>query len=753
MVPLQHTSRVILTTNGQFHISEEIFRSSLRFQSYDTYQLSTNDLEPAVLANSCYKPAFAGTLQAARSRLYAQAGKESLYLLRADGVVISLDIKGTSSRVPPNYRAVGRVETTSAAGFAYPMFTNNLSDIEALIISGYAGDCEMVCMGDVPSRELDRRRDFMEMRALQTFPNWAPTVDMVVANRGDDSNASVFVTSGLQPLGCVAEIRMGLEAKITGTLSLREEIRVATGLWVVNHLPEAGSTRILVSSESATIVINPNKAMVTGSFNQRTFLIVEEGDAVLQIMQTKAVLLPLRSTGLPQEELGFGACAAIFATSVSRNAAALVVQRSSSGHCLSLVQRVQGSFQVRTAALAQRIAPTSAAVFDDPSRNAEYMSKHSNSGREFIAILGTDHGLLLFYTITLGLDEGSVREHIAPLASREPIQLSTSNAIDSIAISGGYKLGDAPIVVCGTRGGTLIHFPLHISRANDQSLQIRQGPSTEISVGRDPVSLTADTRHRGNYIFASSGKSILRISRDVNDEPFLSMDSIWFTNGSKTNLRPPHSLVVGVKHSDKQGQFFTHELCAFAEGILMTVHIDGIRGAVHRRIPLPWWTEQMEVKSKDKESEQPTPTTILQVRGTKDLAVGAKRAKPQGSRRGIYGLVYFMSPDAATNLDGTPHISQRAACVPLVIGEEVRCMCNWSPGLGYGLFVVVGTSHGLVFLMLAVKGGRVSKVKVTDQKYKRNGVTCVAEMPDGALAVCDEAYLDVYQSEILDGGT
>jgi hypothetical protein len=505
MVPLQHTSRVILMTNGKFHISEDIFRSNLRFQSHDTYQLSADELEPAVYANSCYRATFAGILQAARSRLYAQAGKESLYLLRADGVVIALDIQGTSSRVPPSYRAVGRVETASAAGFAYPVFTNNLSDLEALVVSGYTGDGEMVCVGDAPSRELDRRRDFMEMRALQTFPNWAPTLGMAVAKRSDGPN-TVFVTSGQQPLGCVAEIRMGLEAKISAALSIRDSVILATGLWVVHHLSKENSTRILVSSESATVVIDPNIASVTGYYEQRTFLVVEEGDALLKIMQTKAMLFPLRSTTLRQQELGFGTGTTVFATSVSRNAAALVVLRLGSGHCLSLVHRIHGSFQVHTTAFAQHITPTSAAVCDDPSRNTEYLSNGSASGQEFIAILGTDHGWLHFYAISF--HQGSDREHIAPLASREPIQLPTGSAIDSIAISGGYKLDDTPIVVCGTREGTLMHFPLHISRRKDQYVQgkLQRSASVMILSHSRQTRVTGRTSclpHAGSRHFAS----------------------------------------------------------------------------------------------------------------------------------------------------------------------------------------------------------------------------------------------------------
>jgi hypothetical protein len=769
MVPLEHTSRVILTTNGHFHISEEVFGPNLRFKSYDINQLAANDLEPAVLANSCYKPTFSGTLQAARSRLYAQAGKEALYLLRVDGVIISLDINGPNSRVPPNYRAVGRVETASAVGFAYPIFTNNLSDIEALVVSGYSGDGEMVSIGDKPSRKLDGRRDFMYMRSLQAFPNWAPTLDMVVTKCGEstahsNTRASVLMASGQQPFGCVSEIRMGLEAEIWECLGLQEEVKLATGLWVINRSPEPNSKRIVVSSPSTTIIVDPFKKKASGFLDQRTFVIVEDGNAVLQIMQTQAVLRHSWNIGIPEQELGFGARTTIFAASVSSYPAALVVQKFASGHCLSLVQQLDGALQVRTTDFAQGVTPTSAAVFDGPPwRNPKYTSTGRPTDQQFIAILGTDHGWLHFYAIAPVFDPASDCERITHLESRQPIQLPTSDAIDSIAISEGHQLGDPPIVVCGTRGGILIYFPLCVSRPEDDSVQILQGPVTEVVVGRDPVSLTADTRSRANFIFATSGESILRISRDrhANSSTSLSVDSIWFTSGVKSNLRSLHCPVFSIDRTEDRGLFFAHELFVFAEGTLMTAKVNGTRGAIHRRTPLPWWSETQDKKptaitydraDADDEFEQPTPTSILKVRGAMDLAVGAKRAKAKGSRRSITGLLYFMLPDAATDLNGAYHASQQAVSAVLGVGEDVRCMCNWSPGPGCGDFIVVGTSLRLFFIMLVVKEERVHKMKIGEVKWLRNPVRCVAELPDGALAVCHDIYLDVYQSESSEEG-
>jgi hypothetical protein len=228
--------------------------------------------------------------------------------------------------------------------------------------------------------------------------------------------------------------------------------------------------------------------------------------------------------------------------------------------------------------------------------------------------------------------------------------------------------------------------------------------------------------------------------------------------------------VLAVDHTINEGPLFITYLAAFAEGTLLYAIVDGTTKLVPRRIPLPEWAEALDgvtVTDADEDDTlivnrvQPgTPTHILSVRGTDDLAVAAKRAEllPGNQRRRILGLVFFVAQDAAPMLNGERDVSQHAVCATLGWGEQARCMCNWSPGAGHSDLLVVGTvariedgkrERGrLWFIRTQVRAGRVISATIAEVKELGSaGVRCIEELPDGALAVCHEEYLDVYQYE------
>lgn len=149
---------------------------------------------------------------------------DQLYLAREDGNVFHVYEHGSPGFMASSSNA-GNMDCHIGTAFAS---VGGLDDPDILVT---AGDMSSGCIKEIGSRfspsglPTMSRTDTMEMRLVESIPNWASVTDMMastLSGKTQRTRDGVFVTSGRQPFGAVTELRYGLEARLSVILPLND---------------------------------------------------------------------------------------------------------------------------------------------------------------------------------------------------------------------------------------------------------------------------------------------------------------------------------------------------------------------------------------------------------------------------------------------------------------------------------------------------------------------------------------------------
>ncbi|KAF2232586.1 hypothetical protein EV356DRAFT_534515 [Viridothelium virens] len=194
-------------------------------------------------------------------------GSEELdfvYLLREDGAVTYLLLEGSDRH------AITIANTADCRGhfnaaFASPPLSYNDPDI--LIAAGSASDGCLRRIGNFyrPEGQDERRLEYFQAYLLSPIWNWSPATDITSSNTHNlqgsipRSHPAVFVTSGRQPYGMVAELHSGIDASPVVSIFDGDVATTAmpTNIW---PLPDSTEPVIVEQGTSEHVTVKPDMA-------------------------------------------------------------------------------------------------------------------------------------------------------------------------------------------------------------------------------------------------------------------------------------------------------------------------------------------------------------------------------------------------------------------------------------------------------------------------------------------------------------
>ncbi|KAL9078647.1 MAG: hypothetical protein Q9157_002446 [Trypethelium eluteriae] len=194
-------------------------------------------------------------------------GSEELdfvYLLREDGAVTYLLLEGSDRH------AITIANTADCRGhfnaaFASPPLSYNDPDI--LIAAGSASDGCLRRIGNFyrPEGQDERRLEYFQAYLLSPIWNWSPATDITSSNTHNlqgsipRSHPAVFVTSGRQPYGMVAELHSGIDASPVVSIFDGDVATTAmpTNIW---PLPDSTEPVIAEQGTSEHVTVKPDMA-------------------------------------------------------------------------------------------------------------------------------------------------------------------------------------------------------------------------------------------------------------------------------------------------------------------------------------------------------------------------------------------------------------------------------------------------------------------------------------------------------------
>jgi hypothetical protein len=241
MIPSNHNASFMLVTESGLTVYDDVLSSNCR-----QIRVELPQKFPSKFVGSSRSPLWVQWAKPCRHSEYLKTN-DDFYLVREDGRLEYFEIMHNTPSKVRGGGEIGSINIAVDTAFAI---------LEAPLEQG--GDM-CVVGGDMTDGAVCHMMARKPLDRFQTIANLAPLTDMLILDtktREDDSSRILFCSGRGEGHAAVAEIRHGLEARISSIVE-QEDSSVATGLWVLpetiwNHLT------ILVSYPMQTLALRIN---------------------------------------------------------------------------------------------------------------------------------------------------------------------------------------------------------------------------------------------------------------------------------------------------------------------------------------------------------------------------------------------------------------------------------------------------------------------------------------------------------------
>jgi hypothetical protein len=793
IIPSLNSSNFFLICESRIYSFNNALTQSLEYISHDTNPFGDTNMYPEHSASSDNLPVFTSWVHASRSK-HARKIRESIYLLREDGLLLNISEEGAGS-FNLSWSIAARFDCNGSSALASILLNNSLKDPDTLVAGGCISDGQVIQIGSMPHESKpDKRIDAMKPKVLQVLPNWSPIIDFAITSvepNGDDT--AIFMTTGRQPHAYLAEMRLGHEAMVNYTAYLGgSDTTVGTNLWGLRLPSFTDSILYFVSMLDYTEVFyldyERDEALSLDHLDEPTLAVtLVSPNLILRVSQNHVSLYRiLRENNSGQVEVRIQEVLAtedgeignlVAACAIPSLQAALIVKDTNPNDCRLAICGNQDDeipmWKLKASTEVYDYTPTSITVFD-------------HHGLGTLALLGEREGIR--DCIKLDWESGPSRlKHFI----KSPPQNSVPSMVAESIVVMSYSKSSTLIqyfVLCGYRGG-LIELKDFDAIGNGFSSQYYE----RLIVGARPVTLCIDP-NRPTVAFAVCGDQTLRVSLAiVHGEPRLRISNVWFTDAFNLNFPQPR---IPILHVDSNFQDdgvidgINSYISVFSDGNLFISKVNGMKLPVPRKIPFvpKLLGNENDPSAKDidvGEDEPGTPYLVVPLKNSDVVVVAASRweviyptnntaspamrtetRRPKMARKGQRlwrGVLYFV--DRSIQLGGLGELDDEdegrdsPICVPFSPGERILSVCEWHFKV-HGSdreaipHVVVGTSvqlndeesrkGKLYFMQVNMKDSKVGDIVIKNVKKIDKPVRALAVMDEFQLVVCHDSELSIY---------
>lgn len=654
----------------------------------------------------------------------ARKAQDVVYLVREDGIV-SLLLVNPNGTAESSF--AGDVECHAGSAFAS---LGDPADPDILAIGGEQSNGRVVSIGHFQSGgrfigEMSRV-ETMTMRRIESLPNWASATDMLVSSlpqsygRSTRMRNSVFVTSGRQPYGAITELRQGLEARVSLSLSLGD-LRGVTGSWSLPNV-ETGSVLLLMSMPSCTRLLDFDlRAADEIDVDRKTALELSERTLAADVLSNGHIMqVTERSvcTGATVfagfEDRARRDCEPgnlIFAASIEPEVdLAFIIERGSGGSkILALkhyvqqgenisetleegLQQVGSAFALGSEALC--LATTTTTIND----LVIIVAATSNNSVSLLSRKTTDQADLEHHEeIPIPGSKESLGDHIVLLQTRDPGCSSS-------------KL----LAVCGLRDGKV--FCVEVTVSPTPSF----GDTNGLYFGHSTVRLS---RHANEpwRAFAVSGTDTCVLTWDGRSPETLDIKSLWVSDKARPELSQDTVMAVSkLPHNDYVATAdLADSLHIVSSEEIWVTSVDEAPTTVPRKIKVTGSPNRLIY------AEQQRSLVCASVcTGVRSFPANMPHAKPE-ERRQIWPAIDFISLDRKPSGEEDLPESNVSFTFRFQPGDVVNALVEWSftmKGKQYSFVMVAGsfmkTSKGetkergrIAFLQPVIKSWEVVDVR------------------------------------------
>ncbi|TKA24858.1 hypothetical protein B0A50_06587 [Salinomyces thailandicus] len=503
--------------------------------------LATLDAEPRRSGDSPMKPVWASWCRPRRSPA-ARRGRDHVYLVREDGLVCLVQVRGSSL----TSSSAGHLHCHVGTAFAS---LGNTSDPDILAVAGDMSTGRVIKIGQWSNTRVSDLswNDTMKMDLVETIPNWGSITDAVTTSyrharsrsaRSAPSSSTVLVTSGRQPYGAVTELRRGVEARLLIYLEL-SGLSSTNDIWTV---PEAnkGSVLMFVANPISTRLIS-----IDEKWGEPEFAELDADDC------------PALDLAQPTLAVGLDADQRIVQVTTS----SVIVTANLHPHFEDTHRRVRPDDGAIVAAAIHTMQST---VLTAERRGEGYvlcslkLSAQSEVGAEetmsdgthaetvmplngvptALDIASSNSGLLCLVACT----DGSLTLAEVTSANKLESRTAVSGSSNEFAICDSATIlqkeePDQIIAVCGLRDGRIVSIAIE----GDTLGGYQFGSSIAITLGQSTVKIVKMQSDR-SQAFALSGADTCLLSWGGCSERDLTVRNIWTTN--KDNPDPLQKSVL-----------------------------------------------------------------------------------------------------------------------------------------------------------------------------------------------------------------
>lgn len=731
LIPLRDAA-FLLTNGHQVHYFRDMLSGSIRSQTISVAQqdlLYPGDSPMAPIWTNWCRPERGSTLV------------DKLYLAREDGNVFYLEMPNPSSMMKTSN--AGDMACRVGSAFAS---VGDLSGPDVLVAAGdmSSGCVKAIGTNFAPSGIPEMSRsDYMEARLVEGIPNWASVTDMIASTLPGKSlrtRDSVFATSGRQPFGSIAELRHGLEARLSFYFPMAD-LRIVQDVWA---LPVAGTGSLLMilscpgntaflelsleDGDISLVAAEPSSL----DADHETLLAAAMPDGTLVQVTNKTICVAMGTNASFEDnariELPMGDSILAAACSSDRGLLVTAQRRGEASHGSVLVayRTMAGEDREQSHQILEELSTT-----DMTSEPLAIACLSQASGT--FTVVTTANGKLEVFSLDRNDNLSSSAIRTLP-SSADGASICDSLAIIHSCSSDASSPVASHLMLCGLRDGRVVAF----STTFDEEVRFSREETVEF--GQTNVKLSQPAED-GSMAYAMSGLDTCLLSWQGDD---LIIESIWLSDKARPELgqgatsactnTPPANLLSAPTFA---------ESTLFVSGDeLLLAGLERNPAAVPRQIPVSG-----------------TPNRLLYLEQQRCLACASLKygvrtfSSAPYERRQIWPVIDFVPSRS----------SEPSFTHPLQPGERVYSLLEWSysqDGDKLYSFLLVGGSYisaksqqirgRITFLQPTNRSWEVIDVKVGQQMRFENAVYALALWDSLTFVACTGNDVFVCQFTVHD---
>ncbi|KAF2668793.1 hypothetical protein BT63DRAFT_285589 [Microthyrium microscopicum] len=788
MIPYECSPRFILACSSTLHIFK-IEAGEVKHEFVETHPEHDEQFKPRHPETYEIFPAFTSYSHCFRAAS-AKRKKAEFHLLREDGFLVSVQDLKSNGRAGITLTRCAEFACKGSTAVSDFLTTGYLIDPDSVIVGGCLSDGRSMSVGgyEVPSgSNVLNRGDAMTAKTIQSFPNWAPILDLQFTQAQPANIAtetSLYVTSGQQPYGCLTEMVFGVKGAVEIVIPLPgiADAGTATAMWIVKNWSKTEGKLYFISYASTTLLLyGPLDALSITDLDEETIGIAQEEDVILRVTHRSLSVYKADVICAKPEDIYHSA-------SLSFNDASHITAASAIPGTIQVIVAITDEDQHNRLALYMVREKAS----DD--RHADYAIELVGHELKNLGYTPTSTTVFLFnnrYFAAIGSTNASVHivsiDHETGLASIGSHSFSTINstqqarAIQSVGILRDEHRGTYTIL-CGCRGGNLYTISLRPSSDLDDSPLLDTSTSHSLSIGIHPVTVYSDLsiNHQPHAAYLSCSWKTVRVTADESTYGPIKLDNLWHIKdgADQTPIKQPQYPVIGFP-SDLQTPELSRIFTTCDEGIFLSSIVKSGTQALEipRKIPLSVQLSDPAVKLEP--GEQPeieeggSPSALLYISRLNTMLVASIRkevvSSPPNSTntRRLWRHALQYVPLDESSRTGDDNLSEHSfylntedrTVLPLGTFERVLCMCEWSYKLDNEPFspvthqILVSTSvkeangrSGKLYFLHASrhKGGRGIETTIQKVKTVRKPFKAMVAYSESKLAVLDKDELSIY---------